>query len=81
MKSKNVEYILASSTGSIVRSPGSGNQFWGYEAVTAGGSTIEGEHPAILRSMVPATCGYGFAAGAPGNVLLAFGLEGRKGTD
>ena len=36
-----------------------------------------GAGPAISRGMVIATCGYGFAGGQAGNVLLAFSVDGK----
>jgi polyvinyl alcohol dehydrogenase (cytochrome) len=41
------------------------------------GGSFDGGGPAISRGMVIATSGYGFAGGVPGNVMLAFSVDGK----
>jgi len=41
------------------------------------GGSFDGGGPAISHGMVITTCGYGFAGGVPGNVLLAFSVDGK----
>ncbi len=45
--------------------------------VSAKGGSFDGGGVAISRGMVITTCGYGFAGGAPGNVMLAFTVDGK----
>ena len=44
--------------------------------VAATGGSIGGPGPAIAGGMLFVNSGYGAFQGRPGNVLLAFGLEG-----
>jgi polyvinyl alcohol dehydrogenase (cytochrome) len=41
------------------------------------GGSFDGGGVAISHGMVITTCGYGFAGGVPGNVMLAFTVEGK----
>ncbi len=43
--------------------------------IEANGGTMDGGGPAIAGGMLFVNSGYGFLYGAPGNVLLAFGVE------
>jgi polyvinyl alcohol dehydrogenase (cytochrome) len=45
--------------------------------VPAKGGSFDGGGVAISHGMVITTCGYGFAGGAPGNVMLAFTVDGK----
>ena len=45
--------------------------------VAAKGGSFDGGGPAISHGMVIVTCGYGFAGGVPGNVMLAFSVDGK----
>jgi polyvinyl alcohol dehydrogenase (cytochrome) len=45
--------------------------------VKAHGSSIDGAGPAIAHGMVYTNSGYGSLGGAPGNVLLAFSVDGK----
>jgi polyvinyl alcohol dehydrogenase (cytochrome) len=45
--------------------------------VPAKGGSFDGGGPAISHGMVITTCGYGFAGGVPGNVMLAFSVDGK----
>ena len=63
-----------------------GEIVWDFDAVKdydtvnrvpAKGGSFDGGGPAIAHGMVVTTCGYGFAGGVPGNVLLAFSVDGK----
>ncbi|HLI83084.1 MAG TPA: PQQ-binding-like beta-propeller repeat protein [Bryobacteraceae bacterium] len=63
-----------------------GEVVWDFDArrdfetvngVPGKGGSFDGGGPAISRGMVITTCGYGFAGGIPGNVLLAFSVDGK----
>ena len=41
------------------------------------GGSFNGGGSAIANGMVITTCGYGFIGGKPGNVLLAFSVDGK----
>jgi polyvinyl alcohol dehydrogenase (cytochrome) len=45
--------------------------------VPANGGAIDGPGPVIVNGMLYANSGYGFVGGNPGNVLLAFSVEGK----
>ena len=45
--------------------------------VQANGGSMDGPGPVIVNGMVFVNSGYGFIAGKPGNVLLAFSVDGR----
>jgi polyvinyl alcohol dehydrogenase (cytochrome) len=61
-----------------------GSILWDYDTlqtfetvnqIKANGGTIDGGGPAVAGGMLFVNSGYGFLYGAPGNVLLAFGVE------
>jgi polyvinyl alcohol dehydrogenase (cytochrome) len=63
-----------------------GEIVWDYDAlhdfetvnhVAAQGGSFNGGGPAIAGGMVITMCGYGFVGGKPGNVLLAFSVDGK----
>ncbi len=45
--------------------------------VKAHGGSLDGPGPVIVGGMLYVNSGYGFVGGAPGNVLLAFSVEGK----
>jgi polyvinyl alcohol dehydrogenase (cytochrome) len=67
----------STKTGEIVWDFDAKRDFDTVNKVAAKGGSFNGAGPAISRGMVIATCGYGFAGGQPGNVLLAFSPEGK----
>lgn len=50
-------------------------QFETVNKIPATGGTMDGGGPAVAGGMLFVNSGYGFLYGAPGNVLLAFGVE------
>ena len=67
----------STKTGEIVWDFDAERDFETVNKVAAKGGSFNGAGPAISRGMVIATCGYGFAGGQAGNVLLAFGVDGK----
>lgn len=65
----------STKTGEIVWEFDAKRDFETVNKVAAKGGSFNGAGPAISRGMVIATCGYGFAGGQAGNVLLAFGVD------
>ena len=66
----------AGTAGQASGSAGSGNATAGTSGSVAGnGGGIGGPGPTIVGGMLFTGSGYAILAGAPGNVLLAFGLE------
>ena len=45
--------------------------------VTGSGGSLDGPGPVVVGGMVFVNSGYAFVAGKPGNVLLAFSVDGR----
>jgi polyvinyl alcohol dehydrogenase (cytochrome) len=67
----------STKTGEIVWDFDAKRDFDTVNKVPAKGGSFSGSGPAISRGMVIATCGLGTAGGQAGNVLLAFGVEGK----
>jgi polyvinyl alcohol dehydrogenase (cytochrome) len=67
----------SAKTGEIVWDFDAKRDFETVNKVAAKGGSFNGAGPAISRGMVIATCGYGFAGGQAGNVLLAFSVDGK----
>ncbi|HEY1759148.1 MAG TPA: PQQ-binding-like beta-propeller repeat protein [Bryobacteraceae bacterium] len=67
----------ATKTGQIVWDFDAERDFDTVNKVPAKGGSFNGAGPAISRGMLIATCGYGFAGGQAGNVLLAFSPDGK----
>jgi polyvinyl alcohol dehydrogenase (cytochrome) len=65
----------STTTGEIVWDFNAIRDFETINRVPARGGAFNGGGPAISRGIVITASGYGFAGGAPGNVLLAFGVE------
>jgi polyvinyl alcohol dehydrogenase (cytochrome) len=45
--------------------------------VAANGGSIDGPGPVVTGGMVFVNSGYGFVGGMPGNVLIAFSVDGK----
>jgi polyvinyl alcohol dehydrogenase (cytochrome) len=67
----------ASDTGQIVWDVDTKREFLTVNGVAARGGALDGPGAVIVDGMLFVTSGYLFVGGAPGNVLLAFGLDGR----
>lgn len=52
-------------------------EFLGTNGITGRGGSIDGPGPAIARGMLLVSSGYGTWGGLPGNVLLAFSVDGK----
>ena len=72
-------HLRAYSTkdGQIVWDFDANREFETVNGVKAKGGSFSGSGPSVAHGMVFATSGYGFAGGTPGNVLIAFGVEGK----
>jgi polyvinyl alcohol dehydrogenase (cytochrome) len=64
-------------TGEIVWDFDALRDFETVNHVAAQGGSFNGGGPAIANGMVITNCGYGFVGGRPGNVLLAFSVDGK----
>jgi polyvinyl alcohol dehydrogenase (cytochrome) len=64
-------------TGEIVWDFDALRDFETVNRVQAQGGSFNGGGPAIANGMVITNCGYGFVGGKPGNVLLAFSVDGQ----
>jgi len=58
-------------------SPLQAAEFETVNHVPAKKGSFSGRGPSVSHGMVFATCGYGFAGGTAGNVLLAFSVDGK----
>ncbi len=67
----------STKTGEIVWDFDAGRDFETVNRVPAQGGSFNGGGPAIANGMVITTCGFGFVGGKPGNVLLAFSVDGE----
>ena len=67
----------STKTGEIVWDFDAVRDFETVNHVAAQGGSFNGGGPAIANGMVITTCGYGFVGGKPGNVLLAFSVDGK----
>ncbi|HJT89061.1 MAG TPA: PQQ-binding-like beta-propeller repeat protein [Bryobacteraceae bacterium] len=80
--------VFSGSFGGHLRaySTADGKILWDFDArrdfetvnhVPAKGGSFDGGGVAIAHGMIVTTSGYGFAGGQPGNVLLAFSVDGK----
>jgi polyvinyl alcohol dehydrogenase (cytochrome) len=80
--------VFSGSWGGHLRaySTKTGEIVWDFDAlrnfdtvnhVAATGGSFNGGGPAIAGGMLITDCGYGFVGGKPGNVLLAFSVDGK----
>jgi polyvinyl alcohol dehydrogenase (cytochrome) len=67
----------STKTGEIVWDFDALRDFETVNHVAAQGGSFNGGGPAIADGMVISMCGYGFVGGKPGNVLLAFSVDGK----
>jgi polyvinyl alcohol dehydrogenase (cytochrome) len=67
----------STKTGAIVWDFDAMREFDTVNHVPAQGGSFNGGGPAIADGLVITNCGYGFVGGKPGNVLLAFSVDGR----
>jgi polyvinyl alcohol dehydrogenase (cytochrome) len=67
----------SAQTGEILWEFNALRDFETVNQVPAKGGSFNGGGPAVAHGMVVASCGYGFAGGIPGNVLLAFSVDGK----
>jgi polyvinyl alcohol dehydrogenase (cytochrome) len=72
-------HLRAYSTidGRIVWDMDTAREYQTVNEVTGAGGSIDGPGPVIVGGMLYVNSGYGFFGGAPGNVLLAFSVDGR----
>ncbi len=63
--------------GSIVWDFDTGVPFETVNGVKAKGGSIDGAGPTVVNGMVYTNSGYARFTGGPGNVLLAFSVEGK----
>jgi polyvinyl alcohol dehydrogenase (cytochrome) len=67
----------STKTGEIVWDFDAVRLFSSMNLVPAKGGSFNGGGPAIANGLVVTTSGYGFAGGLPGNVLMAFSVDGK----
>ena len=67
----------STATGDVLWSFDSNKTFTAVNGVPAAGASIGGPGPAVAGGMLFVNSGYGAFQGRPGNVLLAFAVEGR----
>lgn len=67
----------ASETGAIVWDVDTAQPYTTVNGVTGNGGSLDGPGPVVVGGMVFVNSGYAFVAGKPGNVLLAFSVDGR----
>ncbi|HEY1239988.1 MAG TPA: PQQ-binding-like beta-propeller repeat protein [Bryobacteraceae bacterium] len=67
----------ATNDGHIVWDVDTGRDYQTVNGVTATGGSIDGPGPVIVGGMLYVNSGYGMFGGAPGNVLLAFSVDGK----
>jgi polyvinyl alcohol dehydrogenase (cytochrome) len=67
----------ASDKGAIVWDVDTAQPYTTVNGVTGNGGSLDGPGPVVVNGMVFVNSGYAFVAGKPGNVLLAFSVDGR----
>ena len=67
----------ASDKGAIVWDIDTAQPYKTVNGVTGNGGAIDGPGPVVVGGMVFVNSGYAFVAGKPGNVLLAFSVDGK----
>lgn len=67
----------SSSDGRIVWDVDTAREFETVNGVKASGGSIDGPGPVVVAGMVYVNSGYGLLGGMPGNVLLAFSVDGK----
>jgi polyvinyl alcohol dehydrogenase (cytochrome) len=67
----------SSDKGAIVWDADTARKFETVNGVAATGGSIDGPGPVVIGGMLFVNSGYAFIGGMPGNVLLAFSIDGR----
>jgi polyvinyl alcohol dehydrogenase (cytochrome) len=67
----------ASGNGAIVWDVDTAQPYKTANGVAGSGGSLDGPGPVVVDGMVFVNSGYAFVAGKPGNVLLAFSVDGR----
>jgi polyvinyl alcohol dehydrogenase (cytochrome) len=67
----------SSDKGAIVWDVDTAQPYKTVNGVTGNGGSLDGPGPVIVGGMVFVNSGYAFVAGKPGNVLLAYAVDGR----
>jgi polyvinyl alcohol dehydrogenase (cytochrome) len=67
----------ASDKGAIVWDVDTAQPYTTVNGVTGNGGSLDGPGPVVVDGIVFVNSGYAFVAGKPGNVLLAFSVDGR----
>ena len=67
----------SASDGKIIWDENTERDYTTINGVKANGGAIDGAGPVIVKGMLYLNSGYTFVGGAPGNVLLAFSVDGK----
>jgi polyvinyl alcohol dehydrogenase (cytochrome) len=67
----------ASDNGRIIWDMDTAQPYKTVNAVQANGGSLDGPGPVVVGGMLFVNSGYGFIGGMPGNVLLAYSIDGR----
>jgi polyvinyl alcohol dehydrogenase (cytochrome) len=67
----------ATDKGAIVWDVDTAQPYTTVNGVTGNGGSLDGPGPVVVGGMVFVNSGYAFVSGKPGNVLLAFSVDGR----
>ena len=68
---------FATSNGQVIWDFDTAREFTATNGTTANGGSIDGPGPVIANGMLFTNSGYGVWGGIPGNVLLAFSIDGK----
>jgi len=67
----------ASDDGDIIWDVDTAQKYDAVNGVPANGGSLDGPGPVVVGGMVFVNSGYAFVGGMPGNVLLAFSIDGK----
>jgi polyvinyl alcohol dehydrogenase (cytochrome) len=67
----------ATDTGNIIWDVDTAQPYKTVNAVQANGGSLDGPGPIVVGGMLFVNSGYAFVGGMPGNVLLAYSIDGR----
>jgi polyvinyl alcohol dehydrogenase (cytochrome) len=67
----------ASDDGTIIWDIDTAQAYTTVNGVPANGGSLDGPGPVVVEGMLFVNSGYSFVGGMPGNVLLAFSIDGR----
>ncbi len=70
-------HAYSTKTGAILWEVETAHDFETVDGVKANGGAMDGPGPVIVGGRLYVNSGYGFNGGMPGNVLLAFSVDGR----